>query len=83
MVILSDYQPATGSQGISWYDGIGNWPCCESLLGCDGLGDEVMTKVALAANGELQRWLHTCPVHEKLYPPAKNKPHPRESPEFH
>ena len=85
MVILSDYQPVKGSQGVLWQDGIGGGgPCCEKLLGCDGVGDEVVTKVALVADGELQRWLHACPVREQLHPSsAKNEPRPRESPKFH
>ena len=84
MVILSDYQPVKGSQGVSWQDGIDSGgPLCENLLGCNGVGDEVVTQVALAADGELQRWLHACPVREKLHPSAKNEPRPRESPEFH
>ena len=84
MVILSDYQPVEGSQGVLWQDGIGSGGIrSENLLGCDGIEDEVVTKVALAADGELQRCLHACPVCEKLHPLAKNEPRPRESPEFH
>ena len=69
---------------MSWQDGIGGeGPCCENLMGCDGVGDEVMTKVALATDGELQHWLHACLVREKLHPSAKNKLHLRELSKFH
>ena len=80
MVILSDYQPVKGSQGVSWQDGIGSGgPRCENLLGCDGVGDEVVTKVALAADGELQRWLHMCPVREKTPSVGKERATPEHA----
>ena len=54
MVILSDYQPVKGFQGVLWQDSIsGGGPCYENLLGCNGVGDEGVMKVALATDGEL------------------------------